>query len=89
MRALIAHRMPDLTQIVMQAGVSLPGFTKRGPTRPTVNQHLRGARKMHEIPNLPFPSLQQPEQAQPTQSASQKPEAHGQADKKPSTEGER
>lgn len=26
---------------------------------------------MHEIPNLPFPSLHQPEQPQPPQSASQ------------------
>jgi len=29
---------------------------------------------MHEIPNLPFPSLHQPEQPQPPQSASQGPE---------------
>ena len=29
---------------------------------------------MHEIPNFPFPSLQQPEQTQPPQSAGQSPE---------------
>lgn len=28
---------------------------------------------MHEIPNLPFPSLQQPEQSPPSQSAGTEP----------------
>jgi hypothetical protein len=38
-----------------------------------INQHLRGATTMHEIPNLPFPSLHETEQSQPSQTAGNEP----------------
>jgi len=37
-------------------------------------QILRGATTMHEIPNLPFPSLRETEQPTPQQAGANKPE---------------
>jgi len=39
---------------------------------------------MHEIPNLPFPSLHQPEQTPATQSASHNPETDKRCEDRPS-----
>jgi hypothetical protein len=43
---------------------------------------------MHEIPNLPFPSLHQPQQPAPTQSASHKPDGHDESKDKPRAQRE-
>jgi len=58
----------------MRSAVSCPGFNQHALSSATLNLYFRGAMTMHEIPNLPFPSLHQPEQPQPPQSASQGPE---------------
>jgi hypothetical protein len=44
---------------------------------------------MHEIPNLPFPSLHEPEQSQPSQSAGQVPESKANTDKEDSLRANR
>jgi hypothetical protein len=65
--------IPDKTLIVISPAVSCPGFVKARIYQ-IYQQTLRGARNMHEIPNLPFPSLHETEQTTTQQAGAQQPE---------------
>ncbi|QJI27169.1 hypothetical protein HKK55_18360 [Pseudomonas sp. ADAK18] len=59
---------------VIYSAVSCQGFLKARNHLRLKKQTLRGATTMHEIPNLPFPSLHETEQPTPQQANSKQPE---------------
>ncbi|SDU53281.1 hypothetical protein SAMN04490196_2925 [Pseudomonas moraviensis] len=64
--------------IVIFPAVSCAGFVKRGA--PDLSTDLARSATMHEIPNLPFPSLHVPEQTTPQHTGADKPEPQEAAD---------
>jgi hypothetical protein len=72
-RQLLLSRRPDLKVFLsFLLGYPAHALYKRGSTR-SINR-LCEEREMHEIPNLPFPSLHEPEQT-PTLQAGGQPDA--------------
>ncbi|MCF5238420.1 hypothetical protein GIW30_23160, partial [Pseudomonas sp. PA-5-4G] len=60
---------------VIFSAVSCQGFLRARNHLRLIKQILRGATTMHEIPNLPFPSLHPTEQPTPQQASDKQPEA--------------
>jgi hypothetical protein len=60
---------------VIYSAVSCQGFLRARNHLRLKKQTLRGATTMHEIPNLPFPSLHPTEQPTPQQARDKQPEA--------------
>jgi hypothetical protein len=58
---------------VISPAVSCPGFFKSADL-PDLSTDLARSATMHEIPNLPFPSLHEPEQTTTQQAGAQQPE---------------
>jgi len=68
----LVAEIPDKSLFVISPAVSCPSFEKARIYQ-IYHQTLRGARNMHEIPNLPFPSLHETEQTTPQQASAQQP----------------
>jgi hypothetical protein len=71
--ALSVRRYKSL--FVIYSAVSCQGFLRARNHLRLKKQTLRGATTMHEIPNLPFPSLHPTEQPTPQQAGDKQPEA--------------
>jgi hypothetical protein len=69
----LVAEIPDKSLLVIFTAVSCPGFVQARIYQ-IYQQTLRGARTMHEIPNLPFPSLHETEQTTTQQAGAQQPE---------------
>ena len=65
---------------VICSAVSCPSFLKAQSYTRDLKTTLRGAKKMHEIPNFPYPNLQSTEQANAQQASAQPAEPSDTAD---------